>query len=91
MRFDNGGEYTSSHFIKICEDHGIARQYIMPYTLEQNGMLKWKNRTLVEAIHNMLATTKLPHTFWAKAITTTYYSQNHCYSCFILYKTPFEL
>jgi hypothetical protein len=54
-------------------------------------MSEWKNRTLVEVIHNMLATTKLPHTFWAKAITTTYYIQNHCYNCFILNKTPFEL
>jgi transposase InsO family protein len=40
LRFDNGGEYTSSHFIKFCEDHGIFRQYIVPYTLEQNGVLE---------------------------------------------------
>jgi transposase InsO family protein len=90
LRSENGGEYTSSHFIKICEDHGIARQY-MPYTLDQNGMLEWKNHTLVEAIHNMLARTKLPQTFWAKAITTSYYIQNHCCTCFILDKKPFEL
>jgi len=50
-----------------------------------------KNHTMVEAIHYMLTTTKLPHTFWAKAITTVYYIQNHCYTCFILDKTPFEL
>ncbi len=61
LRFDNGGEYRSSRFIKNHEDDGIIRQYAMPYTFEQNGMLEWKNRTLVEVIHNMLATTKLPH------------------------------
>jgi hypothetical protein len=54
-------------------------------------MLEWKNRILVEAIHNMLTTTKLPHTFSAKGITTTYYIQNHRYTCFIFDKTPFEL
>ncbi len=57
LRSNNGCEYTSSHFIKIYEDHGNTRQYIMP----QNGKSKWKTHTLVEVIHNMLTTTKLPH------------------------------
>jgi hypothetical protein len=39
----------------------------------------------------LLATTKLPHTFWVKVIATTGYIQNYCYTFFILDKTTFEL
>jgi transposase InsO family protein len=27
LRSDNGGEFTSKKFIKLCEDHGIKRQF----------------------------------------------------------------
>jgi hypothetical protein len=91
LKYDNGGEYTFGHFIKICEDHGIFRQYIVSYTFEQNGALKRKNRTFVEVARSVLATTKLPHTFWVEAIVTTCYIQNCWYTSLILNKTPFEV
>jgi len=68
LKSDNGGEYTCGHFIKFCEDHGISRQYIVPYTPEQNGVLEQKNRTSFETAQSMLTTSKLPHKFWAKAM-----------------------
>jgi len=91
LKSDNGGEYTSDHFIKICEDHGISRQHTVPYTFEQNGALEQNNRTFVEDFQSMLATVKLSHTFWVEAIATTCYIQNCCYTSFILDKTPFEV
>jgi hypothetical protein len=39
----------------------------------------------------LLATTKLPHTFWAKVIATNGYIQNYYYTSLILDKTTFEL
>ncbi len=39
----------------------------------------------------MLTTTKLPHTFWVKPITTIGYIQDYYYTYLIFNKTPFEL
>ncbi len=74
MKSNNGGEYISSHFIKYFEDHGISRQYIVPCTLEHNGVLEQKNPTLLK----LLTTTKLPHSFWAKTIVG--YIQKYYYT-----------
>ncbi|GJR37247.1 retrovirus-related pol polyprotein from transposon TNT 1-94 [Tanacetum coccineum] len=41
-----------------------------------NGVVKRRNRTLVEAARTMLSASKLPLFFWAEAIATTCYTQN---------------
>ena len=33
--------------------------------------------TLIEGVHIMLMDSKLPHTFWAEALSTCAYLQNH--------------
>jgi len=91
LKFDNGGQYTSSQSIKFCENHAKAQQYIMPYTHEQNGVLKWKNCILVETTHHMFTIAKLQYTFLVKGIAIAFYIQNHCYTSLIIDKTPFEL
>ena len=48
IRSDNGTEYTSEKFNKFCEDAGIEHQMISPYTPQQNGVVKRKNRTIME-------------------------------------------
>lgn len=45
LRSDNGGEYTSKELIAYCKV-GIKRELIVPYYLEQNGVVKRKNRTI---------------------------------------------
>ena len=32
LRYDNGGEYFKSEFIKYCADAGIHMQHSIPYT-----------------------------------------------------------
>ena len=32
LRYDNGGEYVKSEFIRYCEDAGIQMQHSIPYT-----------------------------------------------------------
>lgn len=36
LRMDNGGEFTSTSF-NTCIDHGIHRDFTIPYTPEQNA------------------------------------------------------
>ncbi len=87
MRFDNRNQYISSHFIKSCEDHDIARQYIMPCNLNKIGF--WNGKITLWL--KLFTRTKLLHTLWAEAITIIGYIQDYCYITLIFDKTPIEL
>ncbi|GJZ63375.1 retrovirus-related pol polyprotein from transposon TNT 1-94 [Tanacetum coccineum] len=58
---------------------------------QQNGIAEKKNRTLIEAAKTTLADSKLPTTFWAKAVNTAYYVQNRVIIIKPHNKTPYEL
>nr|GEV16951.1 putative ribonuclease H-like domain-containing protein [Tanacetum cinerariifolium] len=55
---------------------GIKRKFSVPRTPQQNGIAKWKNKTLIEAARTMLADSLLPIPFWAEAVNTACYVQN---------------
>ncbi|GJV12545.1 retrovirus-related pol polyprotein from transposon TNT 1-94, partial [Tanacetum coccineum] len=50
---------------------GIENQTSTPRTPEQNGVVKRRNHTLVEAARTMLSASKLHLLFWAEAIAIT--------------------
>eukprot|EP00253_Pinus_taeda_P028579 PITA_28579 len=77
LRSDNGGEYVNNKFIKFCIEHGNQMQQIVPYTSQQNGVAKRKNRTLKEMANCMLQSKGLSLNFWAKAINCANYIINH--------------
>ncbi|GJT77966.1 ribonuclease H-like domain-containing protein, partial [Tanacetum coccineum] len=60
-------------------------------TPQQNRVAERKNRTLIEAVRTMLADSKLPTTFWAKAVNTACYVQNRVLVIKPHKKTPYEL
>ena len=90
LRTDNGGEYTSTEFDKYLKKEGIEHQYTIPKTPEQNGVSERLNRTLVESIRSMLADSKLPHRFWAEALSTAAYLINRSPTRALDNMTPFE-
>nr|GEX98128.1 retrovirus-related Pol polyprotein from transposon TNT 1-94 [Tanacetum cinerariifolium] len=55
---------------------GIQHQTSVARTREQNGFVKRRNRTLVEAVRTMLSAAKVPLLFWAEAIATACFTQN---------------
>nr|GEX51423.1 hypothetical protein [Tanacetum cinerariifolium] len=55
---------------------GIKREFIIPRTPQQNGIVERKNKTLIEAARTMLADSLLPIPFWAEAFNTACYVQN---------------
>ncbi|GKC73946.1 putative ribonuclease H-like domain-containing protein [Tanacetum coccineum] len=55
---------------------GIKREFSVARTLHQNGVAERRNRTLIEAARTMLVDSKLPTTFWAKAVNTACYVLN---------------
>nr|GEZ74528.1 retrovirus-related Pol polyprotein from transposon TNT 1-94 [Tanacetum cinerariifolium] len=60
-------------------------------TPEQNGVVKRRNRTLVEAARTMLSAAKVPLFFWAEAIATTCFTQNYSLIIPRHEKTPYHI
>nr|GFB82564.1 retrovirus-related Pol polyprotein from transposon TNT 1-94 [Tanacetum cinerariifolium] len=56
----------------------------------QNGVVERRNRTLVEAARTMLSTANVPLFFWAKAIATACFTQNHSLVIPRHEKTPYH-
>lgn len=73
---DNGGEYTSTEFESYLKKEGIKREYTTPKTPQQNGVSERMNHTLMETVRSMLADSRLPHRFWAEALSTAAYLIN---------------
>ena len=91
IRSYNGTEFKKAVLNDFCVDKGITRQYSSPRTLQQNGLVEKKNRTLIETARTMLSESKHPIYFWAKAINTACYTQNRTLINKDLMKTPYEI
>ncbi|GJT19173.1 putative ribonuclease H-like domain-containing protein [Tanacetum coccineum] len=91
IRCDNGTEFKNRVMNKFCEMKGIIRKFSVARTLQQNGVVERKNKTLIEAARTMLADSKLPITFWAEAVNTACYVQNRVLVIKPHNKTPYEL
>ncbi|GKE73441.1 putative ribonuclease H-like domain-containing protein, partial [Tanacetum coccineum] len=76
IRCDNRTDFKNKEMNQFCERKGIKREFGVARTPQQNGVAKRKNRTLIEAARTMLADSKLPNTFWAKAVNIACYMQN---------------
>ena len=90
LRTDNGGEYVSADFEKCLKKEGVRHELTVPKTPQQNGVAERMNRTLVEAVRSMLADARLPHRFWAEALSTAVYLRNRSPTTAVKGKTPFE-
>ncbi|GJV53600.1 retrovirus-related pol polyprotein from transposon TNT 1-94 [Tanacetum coccineum] len=81
-----------SHFSKLAQStKGIKRKFGVARTPQQNGVAERRNKTLIEAAKTMLADSKLPTTFWAKAVNTACYVHNRVLVVKPHNKTPYEL
>ncbi|GKB99386.1 retrovirus-related pol polyprotein from transposon TNT 1-94 [Tanacetum coccineum] len=88
---DNGTEFVKQVMSKYYEGVGIFHQKSIPRTPQQNGVVKRRNRTLVEAARTMMIFSKAPMFIWAKAIATACYTQNRSLIYTRHNKTPYEL
>jgi hypothetical protein len=74
-----------------CLEHGIDQQFSTPCIPQQNGVMEWKNNTLVEMARMMLDEHRTPMRFWVDAISTACYISNRIFLCSILHLISFEL
>nr|GEV42661.1 retrovirus-related Pol polyprotein from transposon TNT 1-94 [Tanacetum cinerariifolium] len=76
VRTDKGTKFLNQTLHAYFAVEGILHQTSVARTPEQNGVVKRRNRTLVEATRTMLSVAKVPLFFWAEAIATTCFTQN---------------
>ena len=90
LHSDRGGEFTSNEFAAFCEKNGVHRQLTAPYTPEQNGVAKRKNRTVVEMARSLMNAASLSKRFWAEAVATAVYILNISPTKAVVNRTPYE-
>nr|GFA68872.1 retrovirus-related Pol polyprotein from transposon TNT 1-94 [Tanacetum cinerariifolium] len=71
---DNGTEFVNHDLTHYYESVGIFHQKLVPRTPQQNGIVKRRNRTLIEAARTMLIFSKAMMFLWAEAVATAFES-----------------
>nr|KYP62895.1 Retrovirus-related Pol polyprotein from transposon TNT 1-94 [Cajanus cajan] len=90
LRTDRGGEFVSLEFNDFCKEQGIKRQLTTAYMPQQNGVVKRKNRTVMNMVRCMLSEKKVPKIFWPKAVNWTTYVLNRSPTLAVKNVTPEE-
>nr|GFA60261.1 putative ribonuclease H-like domain-containing protein [Tanacetum cinerariifolium] len=96
---DDYSRYTWTHFLRSKDETPkvlidflrILHQTLVARTPEQNGVVKRRNHTLVEAARTMLSAAKVPLFVWAEAIATTCFTQNRSLVIPRHEKTPYHI
>nr|GEU89551.1 hypothetical protein [Tanacetum cinerariifolium] len=86
----NGKKYILT-LRDFYENVGISHQTSVACTPQQNGIVKRRNQTLVEAARTMLIFSKAQLFLWAEAINTACYTQNRSLIRLCYNKIPYEL
>nr|GEX94196.1 integrase, catalytic region, zinc finger, CCHC-type, peptidase aspartic, catalytic [Tanacetum cinerariifolium] len=91
IRTDTGTEFVNQTLREYYEQIGISHETSVARSLQQNGIVERRNRTLIEAAHTMLIYAQAPLFLWPEGVATVCYTQNR--SIIRLYhgKTPYEL
>nr|GEX92030.1 hypothetical protein [Tanacetum cinerariifolium] len=76
IRTDRGTKFLNKTLHTYFKEEGIEHQTSTPRTPVQNGVVKRRICTLIEAARTMLSASKIPLFFWAEAIATACYTQN---------------
>jgi transposase InsO family protein len=76
VRGDNGFEFKNTNIEEYLDEEGIAHEFSVPYTPQQNGIVERKNRTLIEAARTMLDEYKTSDQFWAEVVNTACHAIN---------------
>jgi hypothetical protein len=91
VRSDRGGEFSSWNFKVFCDKHGIKREYTIPRTPQQNGVVERKNRSVQQMARSMMNERNIPWTYWVEEIHTVVHILNKAHLRPHSDKTPYEL
>ena len=88
VRADKGGEFTSGEMGRFCKSRGIKGS-LQHRTPSKNGVVKRKNKTVVEMARTMIAHRNLPLTLWVEAVVTAVHILNRSPTVAVPDMTPF--
>jgi hypothetical protein len=91
IRSDNGSAFKNLQVEEYLEEERIKHEFSAPYTPQQNGVVEWKNRTLIDMARTMLREFKTPERFWLEAVNTACHAINRVYLHRLLKKALYEL
>nr|GFB35102.1 hypothetical protein [Tanacetum cinerariifolium] len=91
VQTDKGTEFLNQTLHAYFATERILHQTFIARTPEQNGVVKRRNRTLVEAARTMLNAAKVPLFFWAEVIATACFPQNRSLVIPRHEKTPYHI
>ena len=88
FRTNRGGEFNSEEFENFYDENGIKRQLTAPYSLQHNGVVERKNRTIMSCVRGMSKEKNLPLELWTEAVNTCVYVLNRFYTKSLKGETP---
>ncbi|GKD24599.1 putative ribonuclease H-like domain-containing protein, partial [Tanacetum coccineum] len=91
VKTDNGTEFVNQTLREYYKKVGISHETSVARSPRQNGVVKRRNRTLIEAVSTMLIYAKAPLFLWAEAVAAACYTQNRSIIRLHHGKTPYEL
>jgi transposase InsO family protein len=91
VRSNRGGEFISWNFKEFCDKHGIKREYTIPRTPQQNGVVERHNRSVQQMARSMINERNIPQTYWVEAIHKTIHILNKSRLRPHSDKTPYEI
>ncbi|GKE88653.1 retrovirus-related pol polyprotein from transposon TNT 1-94 [Tanacetum coccineum] len=91
IRTDNGTEFVNHTLREYYEKVDISHEISVARSLQQNGVVKRRNHTLIEAACTMLIYAKALLFLWEEAVVTACYTQNRSVIRIRHGKTPYEL
>ena len=76
LRSNRGGEFTSREFEVFYNDKGIKRQTSTPITPPQNGIVKRRNKSVINCARTLIMEKNVAVKYWREAISTIVYTLN---------------
>nr|GEU50832.1 retrovirus-related Pol polyprotein from transposon TNT 1-94 [Tanacetum cinerariifolium] len=91
IRIDNGTEFVNQTLREYYEQVDISHETYVARSLQQNGVVERRNRTLIKVSRTMLIYAKALLFLWAEAVATACFTQNRSIVRLCHGKTPYEL
>nr|GFC87964.1 hypothetical protein [Tanacetum cinerariifolium] len=85
---DNRTEFVNQTLRDYYEEVGISHEISVARSLQQNGVVERRNRTMIEAARTMLIYAQALLFLWAEAMATTCFTQKRSIVCLRHGKTP---
>jgi hypothetical protein len=80
----------AAEFMSYCMNEGVQHHYSMPYSLQQNGVVEWRNQTVVGMARALLKQRGMPAVFWGKAVVMAVYILNRSPTKALNSRTSYE-